>query len=514
MRPPMEITFAVSGLPMPSRGADVLAVGMFAGRGLGAALKALDGRLSRVLQRPASLGDFKAEAGTSTLVYGDRDGGPRRILAVGLGDPRKADLDTLRRAAGVAASRTASLGGRSLCLALHSAWSPRLDPAEVGRALAEGVCFGAYRYDEYMTRKDKAGPARLRVEVVEPEEDTRRSLSRGCSRGALIGRACNLARDVANQPGNAVHPSEMAALARRVARSARHLSCTVLGGGLLKARGMGGILAVGAGSSHGPCLIVLRYAPRKRPRGRPHRVALVGKAITFDSGGISIKPSADMDQMKFDKSGGAAVLGTMKAVADLGLDLDVLGLIPAAENLPSGTSYRPGDIVRTYSGKTVEVLNTDAEGRLILCDALTYAVKQGCDTLVDIATLTGACRVALGRHMAGIMGNEDALVAQLRQAAAQSGEPIWPLPCTDDYADEMKSKIADLKNTASRWGGACTAAAFLRQFVGGKSWAHLDIAGVDVCPAPADAGAQVASGFGVRLLTTFLIHRAGLPRTR
>jgi len=270
---------------------------------------------------------------------------------------------------------------------------------------------------------------------------------------------------------------------------------------------MGGIMAVGSGSSRKPCLIVMRYAPRK---GRKHRpaVALVGKAITFDSGGISIKPSADMDQMKFDKSGAAAVLATMKAIDDLGLDLDVMSLLPAAENLPSGTSYRPGDIVTTYSGRTVEVLNTDAEGRLIMCDALTYAVQQDYPIIVDIATLTGACMVALGRHMAGLMGNDDRLLAQLQQASQQSGEKVWPMPCGEEYAEEMKSKIADLKNTGSKWGGACTAAAFLRQFVGDKKWAHLDIAGVDVLQSTAESTAQGASGFGVRLLTMFLMNLA------
>jgi leucyl aminopeptidase len=243
-------------------------------------------------------------------------------------------------------------------------------------------------------------------------------------------------------------------------------------------------------------------------------VGLVGKAVTFDSGGISIKPAADMDQMKFDKSGGLAVLAAMKAIDELGLDLDVLGLIPAAENLPSGSSYRPGDIVTTYSGKTVEILNTDAEGRMILCDALAYAVEQDCRAIVDIATLTGACVVALGKVMAGLMGNDEGMIEGLRRAAEESGEKVWPMPCGDEYAEEMKSKIADLKNTGSKWGGACTAAAFLRQFVGGRPWAHLDIAGVDVCPSAAEGGAQGASGFGVRLLTTFLMNRAKAKQKR
>ena len=238
-------------------------------------------------------------------------------------------------------------------------------------------------------------------------------------------------------------------------------------------------------------------------------MALVGKAVTFDSGGISIKPSANMDQMKLDKSGGIAVLATLKAVAELALPISVWGLIPSAENLPGGSSYRPGDIVTTYSGKTVEVLNTDAEGRMILCDALAYAVKQKRQTLIDVATLTGACMVALGTYKAGLMSNDDDLIKQIQEAAEDSGEPVWHLPSGDEYADEMKSKIADLKNTGSRWGGACTAAAFLRQFVGETTWAHLDIAGMDIFPKESEYAAPGSSGFGVRLLTAYLMKLAG-----
>jgi leucyl aminopeptidase len=235
-------------------------------------------------------------------------------------------------------------------------------------------------------------------------------------------------------------------------------------------------------------------------------VALVGKGITFDSGGISIKPSQDMDQMKFDKSGGIAVLATMQAIAELGLPIQVLGVIPSAENLPSGTSYRPGDIVTTYSGKTVEILNTDAEGRMILCDAIAYAAKQECGVIVDIATLTGACIVALGSHKAGLMSNDDDLVSQFETAAEDSGENVWHLPSGDEYADEMKSKIADLKNIGARWGGACSAAAFLRQFAGDAKWAHLDIAGMDMSAKSTEYAAPGSTGFGVRLLTAYLMN--------
>jgi leucyl aminopeptidase len=232
----------------------------------------------------------------------------------------------------------------------------------------------------------------------------------------------------------------------------------------------------------------------------------VGKAITFDSGGISIKPAQDMDQMKLDKTGGIAVMAAMKAAAELNLPVSLWGLIPAAENLPSGSSYRPGDIVTTHSGKTVEILNTDAEGRMILCDALAYAVRHKCGVVIDIATLTGACMVALGPYKAGLMSNDDGLIRDIEKAADDSGESVWHLPSGDEYAEEIKSKIADLKNVGSRWGGACTAAAFLRQFVGETRWAHLDIAGMDVYQTPVPHAALGSTGFGVRLLITYLMN--------
>jgi leucyl aminopeptidase len=249
----------------------------------------------------------------------------------------------------------------------------------------------------------------------------------------------------------------------------------------------------------------LKYTPPGKAASDLPTVALVGKAITFDSGGISIKPSANMDEMKLDKSGGIAVLGAMKALAELAPPVNVFGIVPSAENMPSGTSYRPGDIINTFSGKTVEVQNTDAEGRLILCDAISYAVKQKCDIIIDIATLTGACVVALGKYMAGLMGNDDGLIKDLQKASEASGEKVWPMPSGEEYAKEMKSKIADLKNIGSRWGGACTAAAFLRQFAGDTKWAHLDIAGVWSFEKATEFTSEGASAFGVRLMTTYVV---------
>jgi leucyl aminopeptidase len=429
-------------------------------------------------------------------------------MLVGLGERAKATLDTVRRAAMYAANKVVGMKVKDVGLTLHRALEGGLDVASMGRAMAEGTYFGSFRYDEYVTCDENRRPNLLKVDIVEPDAKAADKLKDGVRCGAVIGKAQSYARVLANRPANVINPPLLADEAQKLVRGVRDLSCTVLDERRLAAKGMGGILAVGSGSQNRPRFIILKYSPSGRVGKNRPKIALVGKAITFDSGGISIKPATDMDQMKMDKTGGIAVLSVVRAAAELGLDLNILGLIPSAENLPSGSSYRPGDIITTYSGKTVEILNTDAEGRMILCDALAYATEQKCDIIVDIATLTGACMVALGTYMAGLMGNDDKLVEEIKKAAEESGEKVWPMPSSDEYAEEMKSKIADLRNTGSRWGGACTAAAFLRQFIGNAKWAHLDIAGVDIIDKPTEYAGPGSSGFGVRLLTTYLMNLA------
>jgi leucyl aminopeptidase len=469
----------------------------------------LDERLGGAISRQVKLGDFKGAAKTCTVVYGNGKVAPDRILLIGLGEQKKATLDTLRRAAASAANKAVNMKVKRLSLALHGAFEGKYEPAAIGKAMAEGVYLGSLRYDEYVTQTQNGRLASLHVEIVDGQQGRLNRLDAGIAQGRIIGEAQSYARTLANRPANVVNPPALAKAAQEAAQQVRGLQCTIFNEQRLRSAGMGGILAVGSGSQSAPRLIILRYRPTQRAKKGLPRIALVGKAITFDSGGISIKPAADMDQMKMDKTGGIVVLATLKAVARMKLPIEVWGLIPSAENLPSGSSYRPGDIITTYSGKTVEVLNTDAEGRIVLCDGLAYAAEQKCDVIVDIATLTGACMVALGQYKAGLMSNNDDLSKQLQEAGEQSGESVWPLPSGDEYADEMKSKIADLRNTGSRWGGACTAAAFLRQFVGETTWAHLDIAGMDIFTKPTEYAAEGATGFGVRLLTTFLMNRAG-----
>ncbi len=486
---------------------DMLVVGMFSDvEGLDKLNTQLNNKLDGAIKKLIELGDFKAAEGNNAIVYSNENIGTQRILLVGLGEKKKATLDTVRKAASNAAKKAVDTKIDTISLTIHKAFGRRFDLSAMGRAMAEGTYFGSYRYDEFVTESENGRSDSLKVEVIDSDSAITRKLNKGLSIGAAIGKAQSYARTLANRPANVINPITLAAAAKKLAGGLKNLDCTVFDEKQLATKGMGGVLAVGSGSQNKPRFIILKYKSNNKAASRQPIVALVGKAITFDSGGISIKPAANMDQMKLDKTGGIAVLATMKAVAELGLPINVYGIIPSAENLPSGSSYRPGDIITTFSGKTVEVQNTDAEGRMLLCDAISYAAKQKYDIIIDIATLTGACMVALGKYMAGLMGNDEKLIKQLQKASENSGEKVWPMPSGDEYAQEMKSKIADLKNIGSKWGGACTAAAFLRQFVGDVKWAHLDIAGMDIFSKPTGFSAVGSTGFGVRLLTTYLIN--------
>lgn len=509
MKKIMDVKLGTRTADLSEYKADILAVGLYSdAKGLDKLTKGLDRKLKGAIGKLIKLGDFQAKDGTGAVVYGNAGIGAERVLLVGLGEKKKATLDTIRKAAAYAAKKSVELKAKTVGLAIHSAFGAKLDLAEMGQVCAEGAYFGSYRYDEFITGNGNGRLDSLKVELIDSSGDRTKELKKGVVKGAIVGAAQNYARTIANRPANVIYPATLAAAAKKLARGSSTLKCTVFGEKQMMEKGMGGVLAVGSGSEHRPKFIVLKHTPAGKAGKTAPKVALVGKAITFDSGGISLKPAPNMEEMKFDKSGGVAVLATMKAIAELGLPIGVYGIIPSAENIPSGTSYRPGDIITTYSGKTVEVQNTDAEGRMILCDGLDYAVKQKCETIIDVATLTGACLVALGRYMAGLMGNDDKLIKQLQKASAQSGEKVWHLPSGDEYAKEMKSKIADLKNIGSRFGGACTAAAFLKEFVGDAKWAHLDIAGVDLFHKATEFSAEGSTGFGVRLLTTWLTNLA------
>ena len=510
MKQIIEVNVKTSKADVSQYKADMLAIGLYSDvKKLDKLCARLDGKLGGAIQRVLDLGDFKAKKQTSSLIYATDGIKAKRVLLVGLGEKKAVTTDTIRRAAALAAYQAANMKLKALGLAIHQALGGKFKAEPTGKATAEGAYFGAFRYDEFVTKDENGRPKTLTVELVDSDAGKLRKLGKGISTGSTIGRAQNYARTLANRPGNVINPETLAAEARKLAHSLPGLSCTILDEAQLKAKKMGGILAVGSGSKNKPRLIILKYSPAGKSASKKPSVALVGKAITFDSGGISIKPSSHMDQMKLDKCGGIAVLATMKVVAELKLGIKVTGFIPSAENLPGGESYRPGDIIHTYSGKTVEVQNTDAEGRMILCDALAYAAEQKCEPIIDIATLTGACVVALGHVYAAVMGNDEKLIKQLDAAGKESGNPLWRMPSGEEYLAEMKSKIADLKNIGSRWGGACTAAAFLGQFVGKTKWAHVDMAGMmEINDTEKTLTSEGASGFGVRLFSSYLMGLA------
>ena len=360
-----------------------------------------------------------------------------------------------------------------------------------------------YTFDTFKSKKnefEKIDGLHILPLVKETEEDLEERLVRV----RLLRASQVLARDLSNRPANDLNPETFAQAAKEMSEETKGLRVTILGMTELQKENMGGILGVCQGSEQEPRMIVIEHRPKKPKKS----VVLVGKGVTFDSGGISIKPAAGMGAMKADMVGAATVMGVMRAVADLDLPIKVVGLIPAVENMPSGSAIRPGDILTTSSGKTVEVDNTDAEGRLILADALHYSARFNPDIVIDFASLTGACVVALGHEAAGIMGNDQDLLDELRKLGEQVGERVWPLPLYDEYLSYLKSEWADIKNVGGRWGGAVTAGTFLKQWVPEKvSWAHLDIAGVGYNEKEHNGMPKGASGFGVGLTATFLENR-------
>ena len=394
------------------------------------------------------------------------DAAQTRLIGVGLGPRADVTVDRWRRAvsAGVLAARVRGFASVAVCL--------RTSPADVVQAAAEGAQLSALDVDAYRT-SERDSVALDHVTLVRtPADDVARVAA---NLGVVLGHATNTARALANEPGNVLSP---AALAERAALIAAEvgLGCDVLAEGDLSRLGLRLLLGVGQGSARPPRLIVLRHEPA---RARPGvTIGLVGKGVTFDSGGISIKPSEKMDLMKYDMAGAAAVIGAMQAIATLRPCVRVVGVIPAAENMPSGSAIRPGDVLRAASGKTVEINDTDAEGRLILADALWYARDVlGATHLVDVATLTGACTIALGRVASGLFGSHDAWTSTVAEIANRAGDRVWPLPLFEDYAEQLVSSIADLVNTGGRAAGAVTAAKFLQAFVGDTPWVHLDVAG-------------------------------------
>ena len=388
-----------------------------------------------------------------------------RVLLAGAGKAEKFDPAEMRKLAGAAVRHLKSKAVKSIAMALD----PEHASADFASAAVEGAILGEYEPDRYKT-DDGEKKSVDRFTVVAAGDD----LEDAVTRGRIVAEAQNFARALVNEPANLLTPSKVAEAARSMA-SEYGLECQVLDSERMELLGMGALLGVARGSAEPPALVVIRYRPREG-KSTSH-LGLVGKGVTFDSGGISIKPADGMEKMKYDMAGGAAMLGAMRAIAQLKPAIAVTAFIPCVENMPGSRAQRPGDIVTAMSGKTIEVINTDAEGRLILADALTYARKQGCTHLVDAATLTGAVVVALGHLNVGLFANDDGMRERVLGAAKSAGERMWPMPLEDDYKDYLKSAFADLANVGGRWGGAITAAMFLKEFAEDTPWVHLDIAG-------------------------------------
>ncbi|HSE93192.1 MAG TPA: leucyl aminopeptidase [Methylomirabilota bacterium] len=477
--------------------ADALVVGVPTDAGaLPSRLAALDKRAGGQIKAVLDAERFQGKVGQVTHVYTAGRLGVARVVVVGLGDGGDGTPESARRAAASGLRRARDLGARSVAIELLG---DRLPARARAHAVVEGGILGAYAFDRY--KKEKPEKSVERLVLVAPDARTARQAEEGARRGEVFARATWFARDLVNGPANEVHPSHLARVAQDVAREAR-LKLTLYDRAACQKMGMGAFLGVAQGSQQPPRFIHLAYVPSGRVR---RRVAVIGKGITFDAGGLDLKTAEGMLRMKDDMSGAAAVLGIMRALGRLAPSVEVHGLVAATENMPSGTALRPGDVLRAMNGTTIEVGNTDAEGRLTLADAICYAnARVKPDEIIDMATLTGACVVALGPLCSGLFASEQGLADRLRIAAEQAGERLWQLPLIDEYREHLKSEVADINNVGPRGGSAITAALFLKEFAGRTPWAHLDIAGSAFTEKDLPLAPRGGTGVAVRTILTYL----------
>ena len=477
--------------------ADALALPIFKGeKATSAGLKDLDKLTGGHIAAALKSEEIKGEEGETALFRLSPKGNVKagRLLLVGSGEKKDYEASSVGVAAGAAARALRKCGVK------HFAFSPRFtgDAGNAAQNAVQGAITSQFELDKYKTKdKNEKAVSKMTVFVdgAKPAE-----LKNGIARGKAIGESMNFTRDLANEPPNVLHPTELANRAAKMAKEVG-LKCEVLDEAKMKKLGMGSLLSVSQGSEQPGRLIVLRYTPAKSTAKKGALLALVGKAITFDTGGISLKPGENMDAMKYDMSGGATVIGTMRAVALLKPSVPVIGVIAAAENMPDGRASRPSDVVTAMNGKTIEILNTDAEGRLVLADAVAYAEKQGADTIVDMATLTGAVIVALGDQNTGIMGNDQGLVDKIIDRGKEVGEGFWQLPVSTEYSKQIKSDIADIKNIGPRGkAGTIMGAVFIQEFVDKAKWAHLDIAGTAWHDNVRPHQAKGPTGVAIRML--------------
>jgi leucyl aminopeptidase len=478
---------------------------LFEGAELAGAALYIDTQSNGLISELIGSHDFEAKPSQVSVIYARGSLPAKRIVLVGLGKRGEFTLEKLRAAFAKALQHLRNLNIKEAATSVDADF-PLYPKDRVAQAVVEGSLLGLYQYAPFKT-VDRENLKDLEQLTIVAEGDDFSEINAAVEKAQTIATAVYFTRDLVSAPANQMTPTILAKEAEGIA-TGRGVSCVVLDKVTLQGLGMNSLLGVASGSNEEPKFVILEY--RGGEADAPP-IVLVGKGITFDSGGICIKPSEKMDQMKSDMAGGGAVIGAIKACADLQLPLNIVGLIPAAENMPSGTALKPGDVFTSYSGKTIEVINTDAEGRLILADALAYASKYKPAAIIDLATLTGACVIALGDDVIGMFGTDEKLKGELREAARQTGELLWELPLWENYQEQVKSDIADYKNHGGRPAGAITAAAFLSKFAGDFPWVHLDIAG----PAWADKDKgyvpKGASGVGVRLLVEFLCNRVTQP---
>jgi len=447
---------------------DALIIGIYEDMPLEGEIMQLDLAGGGFISKTLAVGELKGKL-NETLVLYPQGIAARKVVVVGLGPKSKLSTEKIRQAAGSAAKVSSKGKTKSLACPLFGGELSLAHPAEAAEAMVEGILMSLYHYEGLKSKKQEN--AIIEIAIVEPDTSRLGLIENGAKKGEIIARATNLARDMVNAPANHMTPTHMAQIALDIAHK-HHLKYHIMDRADIQGHGMGAFLGVAQGSAEPPKFIVLSY--ERNPGGET--LAFVGKGLTFDSGGISIKPSENMHYMKNDMAGGAAVIASMQAIAELRPKTNVLAVVPATENLPSGTALKPGDVLTAMTGKTIEIINTDAEGRLILADAVAYAAKYGATKIIDIATLTGACGVALGNVYSAIVANNDDLVAEIQKAASVSGERFWQMPGDDDYLEMIKSPVADIKNSGGRNAGVMTGGLFIGQFVGDKPWAHLDIA--------------------------------------
>ena len=483
----------------------LLVIGVFEGEQDFSQSKELDPAVFASIKETLENKEFRGTFGSSILVYTLGKGSMKKIMLLGLGKKEKFTDESARVCAGKATQKAKELSSNEFSILQFS----NLDEGLI-EAMTEGVMLAHYSFDKYKEAKETANKLEQVALLINSDSPKFQAVA---DKAATVVEAVNFARDIGNMPPNDCAPAQLASTALSIAQE-YGMKARIIDRYELENMGMGGIVAVGKGSNNPPKLIILEYNGNSDPQQQKPYL-LVGKAVTFDTGGISIKPGEKMDEMKFDKCGGCTVLAVMRAAASIKLTVNVVGIIPAVENMPSSTSYRPGDIIRMYNGKTVEVLNTDAEGRMILADALAYGIATyNPKAVIDLATLTGAAIIALGSNVAALVGTNKQLTDRLRKLAEKTGEKMWELPLYDEFHEQIKSTYADIRNIGGRPGGAITAAAFLSNFANGVPWVHIDIAGTAWTQDGTyekSYNPKGATGFGVRTLVKLLMEDERQP---